>query len=1175
MSQPSIGIRVRLLGPVDAVGDAGSALPIGGSRRASLLAFLSLRQPGAASRSEIIDALWGEEPPVTAANTVQSHVSGLRKVLGHDAIVTVGGSGYRLGEDVAVDVSDFEAMAGRAVALLEDDPAAAAELLRGALALWRGPALADLGDAAFVQREATRLEELRAGALEHRIEADLRSGRAVELVGELESLVAQHPWRESLRALQMRTLYHSGRQADALDAYDAARAELLENLGLDPSPALRDVYQRILNQTDELPSTGPSTVGVQPEELPSGTVTLLLTDIVGSASLWDTRPGDMAMALETVEGLIDQHVAAGGGRLLKSRGEGDSTLSVFSSAPNAVMAAIEAIRAIEAADLPNGIELPVRSAIHTGEAHQRSGDYFGGTLNRATRVRGLAHGGQILLSDATAQLIHGLLDDHLSVEALGVHPLSGLDRPERIHHLVDAERERAFPPIRVIPDNFPAQTSALIGRDRDLREANERLSRSDVRLVTILGPGGVGKTRMAIQVAADQLANMEHGAWFVELAPIEEAANVGRAISGAIGAPDVPGESLSDTLRRLVGGRRALLLLDNFEHVMDAAGLVADLVARVPTLSIIVTSREPLRIRGEHELHLAPLELPDPEATSPSQIAATAAVRLFVERTRTSDPGFEIDSSNAASIAEICATLDGLPLAIELAAARTKMLTPAQLSDGLSDRFALLGRGSRDLPGRHQTLRRAIDWSHDLLSDSDRQLFRVLAVFSGGASITEIQLVSLVDDDVLLLDGLTSLTEKNLVRAGGEQRFTMLQTIREYAVEQLRASGEREVISNRHASCFETLACRMSASLVGAERDPAVRTLRLEIDNIRSAISSSLEFDAERALRLITGMALWWITEGEAAEGLEWLRSVPIEARDASPPELRLGAQVLEGALAVTLSEDETGLDMLEEILPELRVQGDATWLARALIHLAMSAAFAGRFEEAKAHLSEALGVAQRHGSGDMVATIEYDLGVVAEDEGVDYKVAVGHYERSVAAARQCGDALGVAFGLGGLGAAIREVDPAKSRELLQESLHDSLELDHQPCEAIARIELALLDLREARFGEVVRNCNRAMSISHTVGDRGVTVEAIEVLASCENSSGDPRVAVQLLSLAQRMRTEFGQARTERTAALYAAALTTARAETAADFDALWGADGRISIDEAIERILDSPRSDV
>ncbi|WP_276033890.1 helix-turn-helix transcriptional regulator [Mycobacterium alsense] len=659
-------------------------------------------------------------------------------------------------------------------------------------------------------------------------------------------------------------------------------------------------------------------------ELPTGTVTLLLADVEGSTRLWETQPDDMAVAMARLDQVLTDLVAAHDGARPVEQGEGDSFVIAFARASDAVCCALDLQRAALA-------PIRLRIGIHTGEVRLREPNdrtnYIGPTINRTARLRDLAHGGQTVLSGATELMVVDQLPPDVSLADLGSHPLRDLPRPERVIQLCHPDLRNEFPPLRtantVVVRNLPAQLTSFIGRHTEIRNLREALAGN--RLVTLIGIGGAGKTRLAVHVAADLAEEFGDGVCYVDLAPITHPDVVPVTAVRALGLPDQPGRSTIETLQQHLRDRHMLLVVDNCEHLIDSsAALVAGLLAEVPRLTVLATSREPLGVTGEAMWQVPSLSLAD------------EAVDLFADRARLAKSDFALSDDNRAAVAEICRRLDGMPLAIELAAARVRALSLDEILGGLHDRFRLLTGGSRMAVRRQQTLQASVDWSHALLTDTERILFRRLAVFLGGFDLDAAQAVASADgvQRYQVLDQLTLLVDKSLVVAentGGRMRYRMLETVRQYALEKLAESGEADAVRSRHCDHYTSMAALLDAP---ARTDYAERLTQAEVemDNLRSALGWNLETsDTGRALSLASSLQPLWLTRLRALEGRAWFDTVVAES-DLN--DLEVPAAVRARALADTavLNMFVGGsIDLAERALAIARELDDPALLARTL----------------------------------------------------------------------------------------------------------------------------------------------------------------------------------------------------------------------------------------------------
>jgi predicted ATPase/class 3 adenylate cyclase len=585
--------------------------------------------------------------------------------------------------------------------------------------------------------------------------------------------------------------------------------------------------------------------------LPSGTVTFLFTDIESSTRQWEMDASTMDAALARHDQVLRSAVEAHGGSVVK--GTGDGLLAAFSRASAALNAALEGQVALRAEDLPSA-----RMAVHTGEAFERDGDYFGPALNRAARLNAIGHGGQVLVSEATERLV-----TDCELRDLGEHRLRDLSRPERVFQLCHASLPCSFPALHSLesyPTNLPPQMTAFVGRDSEMQETAVALAGS--RVVTLTGVGGVGKTRLAYQVAAELLPEFPDGVFVVEAGGVSDATAVDESVATALVVQQQSGQSVLDSLLAFLGGKQLLLVLDNCEHLLEAiARLVSRILAVAPAVRVLATSREALRIDGEQVLTVPSLALPD-DGAAPDLVAASEAVRLFVDRAHASRPEFALTADNAAAVTQLCRRLDGVPLAIELAAARVRSMAPNEIADRLDQRFRLLTGGTRTAASRHQTLRRAIDWSYEALEPVEQALIGRLAVCLGGFDLVAAEAIGSGGDiDALDVDdALGRLVDKSLVIAtdvGGTTRYRMLETIREYALERLDASGETPEVRMRHAMHYTEFAVRANVGLKSPQELAWLILVESELDNLRAAVMWSLASgDTHLASACITALGL-------------------------------------------------------------------------------------------------------------------------------------------------------------------------------------------------------------------------------------------------------------------------------------------------------------------------------
>jgi predicted ATPase/class 3 adenylate cyclase len=844
-----VRLQFGLLGPL-AVWSEDEAVEIKGAKRRGVLAYLLTHAGEPQPVDRIVEALWGDAASEGSAATVQTYVSQLRRLFGTDGpslVHRAGGYSLELEPNV-LDSSRFEAAIGAAAAIDRVDERLL--LLEEALSLWRGMPLDEFSGQVWADERARQLTRLHVLAQQMRGAALLDVGRHRDALSSLEGLVAVYPLHEPFWGQLVVARYRCGEQAGALAAASEARSVLARELGIAPGPELQELENKVLTRD---PSLDPPTVyddagsharvGTVVDPLPSGIVTFLLTDIEGSTALWDLHPAEMAEALMSHEDLMAEVVHGHTGRLLKSRGEGDATLSVFARATDAVAAAIAVQRRLLTEEWPGDLDLSTRVALHTGEAQLRDGDYFGGTLNRAARIRSIAAGGEVLLSQSTYDVVVDSAWADVGFVKLGEHEMTGLRRSELVYGIQGSGLRLREPryvrrTVKSVAGNVPIQVTSFVGRDDQLRELRALVL--EHRLVTLVGVGGVGKTRLSLELAADASDQFTDGVWVVELAPVSDPASVPDAVATALGIAAIAGQSIDEAIVNAVSGRRVLLVLDNCEHVLRAAADMAErLLTTAPTVHLIAASRERLHLAAEHVWQVPALDV--------AAGIGSPAVELFVQRATAVNPAFDIDDpEDAAAVTEICERLDGLALAIELAAARMISMSPTDVRDRLRDRFRLLSRPAGGLE-HHQTLGRAISWSYDLLDDGEQTLLDRCSVFSDGFDLIAATAIWRRPDldDYAVLDVLESLVDKSLIvtqRSGRHIRFRLLETIREFADERLRATGRYEEAHQLHASYFASTAMSNWTRWNSPEQRDALDWVDREFANLRASFRWAADY---------------------------------------------------------------------------------------------------------------------------------------------------------------------------------------------------------------------------------------------------------------------------------------------------------------------------------------------
>jgi len=918
--------QFRILGPVDAVVD-GERATLGAPKQRALFALLLVNRGRVVSADQLVDGLWGEVPPASAAQSLQVYVHGLRRAVGSDRIETAG-RGYRVVvTDEELDLDRFERALTRGRAALETDrPDDAAEDLAEALALWRGPALADVPEETRRAAEAERLEELRLTALELRLDAELACGRHDSVVAELEALTAEHPYRERFLEQRLLALYRCGRQAEALEVYRDARRVLADELGLEPSPALQQLERAILRQEPSLDAPEPPPRSTQP---------------------------------------------------------------------------------------------------------------------------------------------------------------------------------------------LPVPPTPLVGRRLELAAVSALFRDEGARLVTLTGPGGTGKTRLGLAVAQALEAELRDGALFVNLAPVSSPELLVPTIAEVFDVREgerVLAEGVIEHLRE----RRLLLVLDNFEQILPAAPFVGDLLAAAPRLWILATSRAPLRLAAEREYPVSPFDTPDADLPFEA-LVKTDAVRLFSARAQAVDPGFELDVASAPEVARVCSRLDGLPLAIELAAARAKLLAPAEILERLEREPNLLPGGPRDAPARQRTLAATIHWSYDLLGPEERPAFARLGVFVGGCTLEAAEAVC----DVTL-DSLGTLVDNNLLRRR-DGRFTMLETVRHFAAERLEEAGAQEV-RRRHAEWLTELAETMAErTLAGEDITVWLDRIQAEHDNIRAALAWSLEHEPELTLRQASSLRLFWEVRGNFREGLNWIEEALPYADDMTP-EIRFRALASSGAIATRLGDLDLAQERKEAALALAREVGDELWIARELSDLGTVAAMREEYDVASEMFEESAALFRKLDIPSRLGTVLSNLGHIAGQRG--------DYERAI--------------------------------EYTQESL--ALESSHKQNAAISSYNLGSHNLHAGHLEQARDWLERTVALTIELGFKEVMAYALAAFARLCLIEGDPERAAYLAGIADRQLADAGLQLQPSEQALFDEAKSTLEQQLGDEFTAIHDEALAAPLEESLRR---------
>jgi predicted ATPase/class 3 adenylate cyclase len=845
----------------------------------------------------------------------------------------------------------------------------------------------------------------------------------------------------------------------------------------------------------------------QPTQLPSGTITLLFTDIQGSTRLWEAEPEEMAAALRRHDEILRAAIEAAGGYVFKT--VGDAFCAAFATAPAAAEAVMESQRKLGAESWPTSRPITVRMGLHTGACEERDGDYFGPVVNRAARLEAVAHGGQVLVSGATAELLSGAMPGGTGLRDLGLHRLKDLGLPS------------SFPPLASLdnpelPNNLPMLLSAFVGREAELSRVRELVSAS--RLVTLTGAGGSGKTRLALQAAAEQIGRAPDGVWLVELAPLTDGGQIPGAVAAVLGIQDQTGRALAEALIRALTAQDTVVVLDNCEHLIDdAAKFSEQVIRRCPHVRILATSREPLGIDGERVYRVPSLSLPSDADAAEEEVAASDAVRLFAERAR--DSGFTLDAQSAPLVATICRRLDGIPLALELAAARLSSMSLKQVADRLDQRFRLLTGGSRNAMPRQQTLQATVEWSFGLLGPAERDTLRRLAVFTGGFDLeaAEDLCTTQAVDAFDVADLLGSLVDKSLVVAdhtADSVRYRLLETIRQFAAQDLlRAEGDAVVLEvrTRHAEYYLRLAEAAEPSLFGHGQAEWMRRLDTEWDNVRAAFAHfAAEDQPDDIIRLTIPMFRFILTRGHA-EVLDYVR--PAIDRPGATASALLANGMIKAAQLMTMLMRSDRAQMAaarhyaERALAMAMDVGDRHSEARAVSMLAESLDIDGDRSVARELAERGVAIARELGDVQMLAEHLQVLGFVADDFAHRWRI----HQESLDCCRRCGDDLLAASELNHLfGLCLQRGRLDEGSAYLEEAIEFFETLGGDLLVYFARGNLALLRLIQGRHAEAVSLVRTCLQVRRRLGPGVPGGDLIFAAACCAAWEGDPDRAARL-----------------------------------------------------------------
>jgi predicted ATPase/class 3 adenylate cyclase len=925
---------------------------------------------------------------------------------------------------------------------------------------------------------------------------------------------------------------------------------------------------------------------------PTGTITFLFTDIEGSTRMWEQDSEAMSEALARHDEILRDAIEEHGGFVFKT--VGDAFCAAFPTAPDALEAALSAQRTLFAEEWGEPGPLRVRMALHTGVAQESEGDYFGPPLNRVARLLSAGYGGQVLLSLAAQELVRDYLPEGAGLRDLGERRLKDLFRTDHVFQLMTPDLPSNFPPLKTLDvrtKNLPAPRTSFIGREREMAEVKHALAVS--RLLTLTGAGGSGKTRLALEVARDLAGLYADGVWLVELAALSEGELVPQAVAGALGVLEQPGQPFGQTLAEALRGKVLLLVLDNCEHLVDSVARLLDtLLNSCPRLRVLATSRETLGVEGEVVRRVSSLSVPDTDRSpAAGELSRYDAVRLFLDRVRLRLPNFDLTEENGPAVAEVCRKLEGMPLAIELAAARVGTLSVGQISERLTNSLKLLTSGGRTAAARQRTLRGTLDWSYDLLAERERVLFRRLSVFAGGWTLETAEAVVPAEDaeGSDMVGMLSALADKSLVvvdmsRDGGV-RCRLLEPVRQYALEKLEKGGELGAIRHGHLEFFLALAEKAEPELVGAEQAEWLKRLEVELDNLRAALSWALgQGRTELGLRMGTALWRFWIMSARYGEGRKWLEAA-LAVEGEAPVLVRAKAALVAGYLAAGQGVYMRSQPHLEEALALYRSSGSAEGVAMTLATLGILASYKGDLERGNELYKESFDRYRKLGdpwqfsgalralAADLFVRLLRGLAREPEDKG-NFTRAVALREEALTLSRKWGDSAGVALSLLGLGyLAIDRDDPERAVKHLEESLVLAREVY---AGIVPHILVGLGDaaLIQGDNERALRVYKETLAICRKTGQELTDTGVLEGMASLAAALEDDARAARLWGALESALQAIGATWTPDDLALYEPYLDAARSRLG---EAAWEAalaEGRnMALEEVIEYALEEEPS--
>jgi predicted ATPase/DNA-binding SARP family transcriptional activator len=1099
------------------------------------------------SRGFLTDLLYPKQDRIHAQGGFRRILSGLKSAIGdHWLKIDLDGISFCTGDDLWIDVFEFRRKLEQHRTQIQsgvgfDD----AGLLKQAVQLYRGEFLSGfyLKDSTsfdewqFFERE--RLQREYEYILERLVNVSVTRRDITQAIRYANQLLSVDPLSEEVHCLLIRLYMESGHRSAALRQYETCRSLLEKELQALPDDETTRLFEEIRSQkvikdnflnVDVLQKLQPSPVA---DEL-SGTA-----DMIRPSSrrdhkietpvlfLIDTREYNQQSAIADLRAFIEKCIISGGGDIVST--PSDIINVVFSTCKAAIATALEAQIRLQRGKTPIAEKCGSRGlavAIYAAEAEERGAEGLPGwVVRQGSHILDAAHTGQILLSSAAARLARKHLPQNASLRYLGSHRLKGLDPAQVIYQLQHPSLFQDFPALKTLdtfPNNLRSLTTRLIGRERAISDVIEILCRDDVRILTMTGAGGTGKTRLAVHAAAKLIDRFEDGVYFVDLSSVSDHEKVVSTIAGTLGIRESRGQDrpISEVFKDYLKNKQMLLLLDNFENVVPAAGRVTGLLSECPDVKMIITSRVSLHIPGVREYEILPLSLPDTRVGNIEvQVAQSEAVQLFVDRARIVKSGFTMDKENASVISEICLHLDGLPLAIELAASRLKVLAPKQLLKRIAHRFKILTNRSQDLPPRQQTLLNTIDWSYNLLDDSEKRLFTRLSVFAGGCSVEAAEQVCSIaeeEPELPILDGLTALMDKSLLRqydTAGGSRFWMLESIKEHSRIQLEHSLESQTVSQRHACYFLEMAEETESLLHGPDQVAWLDRWEIEYNNLQDALSwflSSGEF--QNAFRLALALEWFWYRYGYFSDGRKWLEEILDRADGDRFPHLRARAYNALGWIVFLQGNWLYAKNCYSKCLELSRQRNDKKNEVTAVSRLGVVERWLGELEEGTIHGEEAIRIGREI---DDPLQIAYSLiCAYATTGGVfpDRPPPRAELEEALSITQQTGDLWSIAHILNGLGDLFRELgDYCEARIRYEESLRIFRELKDRWMIAWTLEGLGRTCYLDDDYSNAEKNLREGVKLFSTLGDKRNAGLMLFWLGMVKRSRGCHGAAARLL----------------------------------------------------------------